>query len=148
MSFNRKFNRPIKRYAIALAVMLWLFMLVYALVKNPSTTDASEKINMMNGDMSIMLANGGNVVYRNENAKFGGALLSVLIRTDSWSNQLKEQDVKTLVELGWQKISMSPVSFCKRGVIAEIQENVGNYKNVSTVLISMKYNATTIRACK
>ncbi|CAM2342036.1 hypothetical protein QZM46_29405 [Burkholderia vietnamiensis] len=141
-------NRPVKHYVIALAVVLWLFMLVYALVKNPSATDASEKIDMMNGDMAMMLVNGGNVVYRNENAKFGGALLSVLIRTDSWSNQLRERDIKTLVDLGWQQISTGPASFCKRGVIAEIQENVGNYKNVSTVLISMKYNATTIKACK
>lgn len=148
MLVDKKMNRPVKHYVIALAVVLWLFMLVYALVKNPSATDASEKIDMMNGDMAMILVNGGNVVYRNENAKFGGALLSVLIRTDSWSNQLRERDIKTLVDLGWQQISTSPASFCKRGVIAEIQENVGNYKNVSTVLISMKYNATTIKACK
>ncbi|MGZ2747203.1 hypothetical protein [Burkholderia stagnalis] len=148
MSDNKNSNRSVKRYAIALAVMLWVFMLVYALVKNPSTTDAGEKINMVKGDMAMMLANGGNVVYRNENAKFGGALLSVLVRADSWSHQLKEQDIKTLVDLGWRRVSTNPGSFCKQGMVAEIQEDVGNYKNVPTVLISIKYNATTIRACQ
>lgn len=145
---NRIWNRPVKHYVVALAVMLWLFILIYALIKNPSTTDASERMSMMKNDMASMLENGGAVVYRNENAKFGGALLSVLIRMDSWSPQLREQDVKTLIDLGWQQVPTSPASFCKRGVLAQIQENVGDYKNTPTVLISMRYNATTVKACK
>ncbi|WP_175946824.1 hypothetical protein [Burkholderia pyrrocinia] len=148
MSDNQNLSRPIKHYVIALAVVLWVFMIFYALVKNPSNTDAGEKISMMKADMATMLANGGRVVYRNENAKFGGALLSVLVRTDSWSRQLKDRGIKTLIDLDWRRVSDNSDSFCKQGVLAEIQENVGNYKNISTVLISMRYNATTINECK
>lgn len=103
---------------------------------------------MMKADMATMLGNGGAVIYRNENAKFGGALLSVLIRTDSWSRQLRGQDIKTLVDLGWQQTPTTPTSFCKQGVMAGIQEDVGDYKNTPTVLISMRYNATTVKTCK
>lgn len=145
---NQIWDRPAKYYVVALAVVLWLSILIYALIKNPSTIDASERMSMMKGDMATMLGNGGAVVYRNENAKFGGALLSVLIRTDSWSQQLRDRDVKTLVDLGWQQVPTSPASFCKQGVLAEIQESVGDYKNTPTVLISMRYNATTVKTCK
>ncbi|MFM0358990.1 hypothetical protein PQR12_36345 [Paraburkholderia nemoris] len=148
MPDNQIWGRPAKHYVVALAVVLWLFILIYAVIKNPSTTDASVRMSMMKADMATMLGNGGAVVYRNENAKFGGALLSLLIRTDSWSQQLRDRDIKTLVDLGWQQMPTSPASFCKKGVLAEIQENVGDYKNTSTVLISMRYNATTSKICK
>lgn len=145
---NQILGHSVRRHLIALAVALWLFILIYALIKNPSTDDSSQKMSLMKGDMAIVLDNGGAVVYRKENAKFGGALLSVLIRADSWSQQIRENDIKTLVGLGWQQGLLSPASFCKQGMLAEINESVGNYKNMPTVLISMKYNATTIKTCK
>lgn len=145
---NHIWGRSAKHYLIALAVVLWLFVFIYALIKNPSTTDSSKKMSMMKVDMAMVLENGGAVVYRNENAKFGGALLSVMIRADSWSQQLRDKDIKTLVDLGWQQVLLSPASFCKQGVLAEIQENVGDYKSRPTNLISMRYNATTIKTCK
>jgi hypothetical protein len=148
MQGNRISGHPTRRYVVALVVVIWLFVLVYALIKNPSTTNAAQEMSVMKSDMGAMLANGGVVVYRNENAKFGGALLSVLVRTDSWSAQLRDRDIKTLIDLGWQQLPVSPSVLCKNGMLADIQEDVGNYKNISTVMISMKYNATTIKSCK
>ncbi|CAN7524470.1 hypothetical protein LJR230_003576 [Trinickia sp. LjRoot230] len=148
MRKSRIFGTSAWRYVVALAVVLWLFIFIYALTKNPTTTDASERLHIMKADMATMLSNGGGFVYRNESAKPGGALLSVLIRTDSWSQQLRDRDIRTLGDLGWQQVPANPSSFCKQGVLAEIQENVGDYNNTPTVLISMRYNATTIKACK
>ncbi|WP_431825928.1 hypothetical protein [Burkholderia sp. F1] len=128
-------------------MVVWLFMLVYGLVKNPSTDNAGEKLSMMKYDMAAILENGRSVVYRNENAKFGGALLSVLVRTDSWSHQIQGRDIKILVNLGWKQVSANPDSFCKQGMFAELKEDAGNYRNAPTVLISMRYNATIIKAC-
>lgn len=105
-------------------------------------------MGVMKSDMGALLANGGVVVYRNESAKFGGALLSVLIRTDSWSPQLRDRDIETLIDLGWQQHQSNRFSLCKNGMLMDIQENVGDYKNMSTVLISMRYNPTTVRVCK
>lgn len=148
MQKNTIFGFFDKRYVVALIVVLWLFFVVYALMKNPSINNSTKEMGVMKADMEALLANGGVVVYRNENAKFGGALLSVLIRTDSWSPQLRDRDIGTLINIGWQPRQSSHLSLCKNGILMEIQEDVGDYKNVSTVLISMRYNPTTVSACK
>lgn len=101
----------------------------------------------MKADMATILANGGAIVYRHENAKFGGALLFVLIRKDSWSYELRDQNIATLIGLGWKMLPSTSASFCKKGTLADIQQSAGDYKNMSTVLISMKYNASTIKTC-
>lgn len=148
MKKNRIFGSCARQYVVALVVVLWLFVLVYALIKNPSANNSIKEMGVMKSDMGALLANGGVVVYRNESAKFGGALLSVLIRTDSWSPQLRDRDIETLIDLGWQQHQSNRFSLCKNGMLMDIQENVGDYKNMSTVLISMRYNPTTVRVCK
>ncbi|AJC20517.1 hypothetical protein [Pandoraea pulmonicola] len=137
-----------KHYAIALGVVLWLFVVIFAMVKNPSTTDASAKMTMMKADMARMLANGGDVIYRNESAKFGGALLSIMIRKAAWTERLRDMYIETLVGLGWRQTQTGPATFCKGGVIAEIHPSVEDYKGVPVVLIGMMYDATTINSCK
>lgn len=148
MQKNRVFGSFARRYVVALGVALWLLVVVYALIKNPSTSNSTKEMGVMRADMEALLSNGGVVVYRNENAKFGGALLSVLIRTDSWSPQLRDRDIETLINIGWQQRQLNHFSLCKNGILLEIQEDVGDYRNVSTVLISMRYNPTTVSACK
>jgi hypothetical protein len=145
---NRIWGRPARQYLIALGVVLWLFALIYALAKNPSAADTGEKMTIMQSSMARLLLNEGSVVYRNENAKFGSALLSVLVRADSWSQELRDRNTKTLIDLGWQQVSTSADSFCNQSVLAEIRENVGDYKSIPTARISMRYNATTIKTCK
>lgn len=146
---NRKlFNRPAKHYAIAFGVMLWLVVVIFAMVRNPSATDAGAKMTMMKADMRQMLANGGDVIHRSENAKFGGALLSILIRKEGWTEQLRKIYLKTLEDHGWRQIQAGVTSFCKEGVLVEIHQSIEDYKGVPVVLIGMRYNATTINTCK
>lgn len=137
-----------KHYAIVLGAVLWLFVVIFAMVKNSSTADASVKMTMMKADMSLILANGGNVIYRNENAKFGGALLSIMIRKEAWTEQLRDMYIETLVGLGWRQIQTGPATFCKGGMIAEIHPSVEDYKGVPVVLIGMRYDAETVNSCK
>lgn len=139
---------PIKYYVAILTIALWLCILTYTLIRNPSTTDANHRMVMMKADMTEILANGGAIVHRHENAKFGTALLFALIRKDSWSYELREQNIATLVDMGWKLLPATSASFCKHGVLAEIQQNAGDYENIPTVLISMKYNAATLKACR
>jgi len=141
-------KRSLKPYAIGGAIALWLIFISYALIKNPSSGDATGKLIIMKSDLSKLIENGGTVLYRNENAKFGGALLSILINKDTWTQQLKYKDMHTLVALGWQPIVNDAGSFCKEKMLAKIQEDVGDYKGQNTVYISMSYSATTAKICR
>ncbi|QBC30123.1 hypothetical protein DRB87_00420 [Pandoraea sp. XY-2] len=50
---------PIKYYVAILTIALWLCILTYTLIRNPSTTDANHRMVMMKADMTEILANGG-----------------------------------------------------------------------------------------
>ncbi|WP_141118788.1 hypothetical protein [Pandoraea sp. PE-S2R-1] len=145
---NRFLGHPAKNYVMTLGVLLWLLVVIFAMVKNPSVTDANAKMSLMKVDMTAMLANGGDVIYRDENAKFGGALLMLMVRKAGWTEQRRDAYAKTLVNIGWHQIQTGPVKFCKAGMIAEIHPSVADYKGVPVVLIGMRYDATTIKSCK
>lgn len=140
-------GRSVKYYLAIVIVPIWFSILLYALVKNPSATDAIHRLAAMKADMAATLANGGAIIYRHENAKYGGALLFVLIRKDSWSEQARYGSIETLANLGWKLRKISSTSFCKQGALARIQENAGDYKDAPTILISMEYNSATIKTC-
>ena|ERR1700754_933163 len=141
-------KRSLKTYAIGGAIALWLICISYALVKNPSAGDATGKLIIMKSDLSKLIENGGTVLYRNESAKFGGALLSILINKDTWTQQLRYKDMHTLVALGWQPMMNDAGSFCKEKMLTKIQEDVNDYKGQNTVYISMSYSTITAKICR
>jgi len=122
--------------------------MIYAIRTNPSAGDSMERLVMMKSDLSGMLSLGGKVVNRYEIAKFGGALLSVEISDEGWSQLLLAEYQGYLVGHGWRPNYSSPLTYCKRGALATFSPQAGMRNKIGINYISMKYNPTSQKTCE
>ena len=123
-------------------------MFIYALERNPSAHDSKRKLETMKQDINTMPQSGAVIAGRNENAKFGGALLIVRIRKESWTEEVEAKSIATLLGLGWEPIAKTAKSFCKQAMRLDIEKNPGGDADLPVVVVAMSYNATTIKTCR
>jgi hypothetical protein len=121
---------------------------------NPSKKESNFHLDMMNLDMSVALATGGAVDSRYENAKYGGALLYVNLRANSWSPGLADKYRLALLSRGWRQRApeKGSLSLCKNGTIATIHllSGVDSSRGRSREVygFSMEYGGDTIKLCQ
>ncbi|WP_213234114.1 hypothetical protein [Caballeronia sp. NK8] len=135
-----------KRLGIVFAV-IGVFALLFSFKKNP--TDTGKQLQFMGHDMEIVLKNGGRIVDRDQNSKYGSAFIFVTIDAKSWSPSLADSYTITLRSLGWkEKRYENQDLICKDGVVAKIDRNMGFNEGKGAYGVSMSYNALTIQQCK
>ncbi|WP_148654637.1 hypothetical protein [Paraburkholderia caribensis] len=135
-----------KRLGIGFA-LIGAFAIFFAARSNP--TDAGKKLLFMSSDVDAVLRNGGHVVSRTQNSKYGSALIFVTIDADSWSSGLADSYTDTLRSLGWKKGSDEDRTFlCKNGARADVYRDAEYNEGKPAYGLSMSYNARTIQQCK
>jgi hypothetical protein len=112
-------------------------------------TDTATKLLFMSSDIDAVLRNGGHVVARTQNSKYGSALVFVTIDAESWSSELADRYTDTLWSLGWEKKSGEDQTFlCKNGVRADVYRDAEYNEGKPAYGLGMSYNARTIQQCK
>ncbi len=135
-----------KRLGIGFA-LIGVFAIFFAAKNNP--TDTVKKILFMSSDVDAVLRNGGHVVSRTQNSKYGSAFIFVTIDANSWSFGLADKYTDTLRALGWEKRSGEDRTFlCKDGVRADVYRDVEYNERKPAYGFGMSYNARTIQQCK
>lgn len=133
---------------MALAFPVWFLLIIHAIRTNPSAGESKEQLVMMKSDLSGMLSLGGEVVNRYENAKFGGALLSVEISDEGWSQLLLANYQTYLVGQGWQPNQSSSLTYCKHGALATFLPQAGMRNKIGINYISMVYDPVSKKTCE
>lgn len=136
-----------KAHLIAGWVLICLFLLLNALVSNPSSSKAATRLALMQEDMAILLGQGGKVVNETSNAKYGGAFLTRYLSDEGWSDSLLSRYQATLVSRGWSQLGRRPLKYCKDGILATLEPNHGVIDGVGINYVGMTYNAMTIQEC-
>ncbi|WP_242560573.1 MULTISPECIES: hypothetical protein [Pandoraea] len=137
-----------KRCLVTMALVFWVLIFFYALIKNPSLHESNVRISIMRSDTSTALEDDRIISYKYENSKYGSALLYVRIFKKDWTPQVRQASIDNFINLGWKPRKPSLNSFCKNGMLMDIQENPGSEGEIPIILISMTYNASTIKICR
>ena len=136
-----------KLHLIATMAILWVAVLLFAFTSNPSSADTGKKLHMMVGDMRQLMTLGGKVLVETQRAKYGSAIVYRVLSDEGWSNDLVRKYSAALLRNNWKPLPGSALSYCKEGVLAEIEPNSGTHDNKGTNMVSMVYDASSLRKC-
>lgn len=140
-----RFNGVIPKILIPVCISI----AIYAIHKNPSLTESEEKLADMQLIIGKLLANGGQVIYQNDVAKFGGALSSRMIDANSLSDDQRKKDKEVLLSLGWRQVDHSSDQFCRNDVLLKFGGTIeGYYEEKPVVSILASFSARTKEICK
>ncbi|MBM7124560.1 hypothetical protein ACFFJT_21110 [Dyella flava] len=124
---------------------IWCGGLSYALYINPSVTVTQSKLREMQQQASILLQNGGQVVYRDDLAKYGVASLLRGISFVSLSDAAYTKDIDGLVANGWA--SKGNGAYCKDGVLLRFDRRPVSFQGGEVIKLDMDYSARSIHYC-
>lgn len=131
-------------FAVVILVPIWAYFLYFAITENP--IDSQEKMVRMRADIENLLAVGGRVIEREENAKYGGAYISLVMSDIGWSAELMEKYEAALLRGGWVKRT-DLNAYCFNGMKIEIKRHAGMRDQSTVNYIAAMYNAQTLKEC-
>jgi hypothetical protein len=130
---------------LVLLLPVWAYGLYFVITSNP--TDSEEKLSLMKSDITQLLEIGGTVIERSENAKYGGAYISLLMSEVGWSEELMERYAAVLTRNGWVRRN-DLRGYCFSGMKLVMTRHSGMKDGIGVNYIGMTYNAQTIRDCR
>lgn len=122
---------------------------IYALIVNPSSNESKERLKQMQSDLRALLPNETSVLYRQDFAKNGGALLLRGLSAAAWTPEFKSKYFDTLAGLGWRRVDPDGF-YCKNGMSISTYDHVTSYngQSVQVIDITMDYSALSKRRCE